>query len=66
MAHKDKDIEVLKGKTNPHILLIAPHAPIIGKIPKNDRNTQLIPKSNRRIIERRNLNNGRQQSIQRI
>ena len=40
MKQKKKEIKIIDGDTD--ILLIAPHSPIIGKVPKNDRNTGMI------------------------
>ena len=58
MARKIKDIEVLKGKANPHILLIAPHAPIIGKKSMNDRNTGIITEQIQKALKCSAIING--------
>ena len=46
MARKNKDIEVLKGKTNPHILLIAPHG-----VAGDDDNTGDLARSMHDILD---------------
>jgi hypothetical protein len=43
-----RDIEVLKGKTNPHILLIAPHG---YPDPDNDENTGVLVRAMQRILD---------------
>ena len=58
MTGKIKDIEVLKGKANPHILLIAPHAPIIGKKSMNDRNTGIITRQIQKALKCSAIING--------
>jgi hypothetical protein len=45
MAPRIKDIEVLKGKTNPHILLIAPHG-----VAGDDDNTGDLVRSIQEIL----------------